>query len=145
MQLAESKLYIASLTPVNLAPAGVPSSGVVAASLAAPSIAFSGAEGANDAPFGLGRTGFIAGCRSEHKLRTVGGRASGHKQTGCNLMADLRKIGAAERLLALMLAAFVVTASPAILATVRTTVAIALQIFVQVGHLGFTAFQIFGR
>ena len=121
MQLVDSKLCIA-----NLAPAHVPTCNAAAA---------------NTSPFALGRTGFVAGCRSDRKLRTVGGRG----RTGCNLVAQLRETSAAERLLMLMLAAFVVTASPAVLSTVRTTIAIALQILVQIGHLAFIAFQIFGR
>jgi hypothetical protein len=45
----------------------------------------------------------------------------------------------------MMLAAFVVAASPALLGTIRSAVALALQILLEVGHFGFIAFQIFGR
>jgi hypothetical protein len=61
------------------------------------------------------------------------------------LMAWLRGTSASERLLGMMLAGFIVAASPALVATVRSTVALSLQILSQVGHAGFIAFQIFGR
>ena len=76
------------------------------------------------------------------RLRTVG---TGHGRTNCSLMPWLRATNATERLLVLMVAAFVVTASPALIETVRSTVAVAFQIFVQAGHFGLIAFQIFGR
>jgi hypothetical protein len=52
---------------------------------------------------------------------------------------------ASDRLLAMVLVAFVVTASPALLETVRSTVSLSLQILLQAGHAGLIAFQIFGR
>jgi hypothetical protein len=57
----------------------------------------------------------------------------------------LRETNASERLLALMLAAFLVAASPALLGTVRSAVSLALQILLQAGHFGLVAFQIFSR
>lgn len=78
----------------------------------------------------------------EPRLRTFNG---GRGRTSCNLISRCRQTSAAERLLALMVAAFVIAASPALLATVRSVVSIALQILVQIGHFGFIAFQIFGR
>ena len=62
-----------------------------------------------------------------------------------NLISRLRATNASTRLLSLLLAALVVAASPALLATVRSAVALALQILVEAGHFGFIAFQIFGR
>ena len=62
-----------------------------------------------------------------------------------NLISRLRATSPSERLLSLMLAALVVAASPALLATVRSAVTLALQILLQAGHFGFIAFQIFGR
>jgi len=64
---------------------------------------------------------------------------------GVRLLSRLAGSSASERLLALMLAAFVATASPAMLATVRATVSLSLQILLQAGHFGLVAFQIFGR
>ncbi|HEY4905866.1 MAG TPA: hypothetical protein VIH74_00325 [Candidatus Acidoferrum sp.] len=70
----------------------------------------------------------------------------GRRPNDCaNFIPWLKTTSAAERLLALMLAAFVVTASPALMATIRSTVSLSLQILLQVGHAGFIAFQIFGR
>jgi hypothetical protein len=57
----------------------------------------------------------------------------------------LKETNASERLLALMLAGFLVTASPALLGTVRSAVSLALQILLQAGHFGLVAFQIFSR
>ncbi|MBV9884997.1 MAG: hypothetical protein JO119_00465 [Acidobacteria bacterium] len=62
-----------------------------------------------------------------------------------NLISRLKAASASTRLLALMLAALLVAASPALLGTIRSAVALALQILLQVGHFGFIAFQIFGR
>ena len=62
-----------------------------------------------------------------------------------NLIAQLKSAGASARLLALMLAAFVVAASPVLLGTIRSAVTLALQILLEAGHFGFIAFQIFGR
>jgi hypothetical protein len=45
----------------------------------------------------------------------------------------------------MLLAAFVVTASPALLATVRSAVSLSFQILLEAGHAGLIAFQIFGR
>ncbi len=61
------------------------------------------------------------------------------------LISLAQATSASERLLALVLAAFVVTASPALVATVRSTVSLSLQILLQAGHVGLIAFQIFGR
>jgi hypothetical protein len=44
-----------------------------------------------------------------------------------------------------MLAAFVLAASPALVATLRSTVSLSFQILLQAGHVGLVAFQIFGR
>jgi hypothetical protein len=71
---------------------------------------------------------------------------SASSRTGrADLVSRLKRSSASERLLALMLAAFVAAASPALLETVRSTVSLSLQILLQVGHAGFVAFQIFGR
>jgi hypothetical protein len=61
------------------------------------------------------------------------------------LISRLQGTSASARLLVMMLAAFVVAASPALLGTIRSAVALALQILLEVGHFGFIAFQIFGR
>ena len=74
---------------------------------------------------------------------TLSGRA--RNWNGARLVSRLAGSSASERLLALMLAAFVVTASPALLTTVRATVSLSLQILLQAGHFGLVAFQIFGR
>ncbi len=71
------------------------------------------------------------------------GRGNGRNDLG--LILRLKRSSASERLLALTLAEFVVTASPALLATVRSTVSLSLQILLQAGHAGLIAFQIFGR
>ena len=92
-------------------------------------------------PFGPEPSGFATGCRSTQRLRVVGG----YGRTGCNLISRLRATNATERLLALTIAAFILTVAPPLLETVRTTITIALQILFQIGHLGFVAFQIFGR
>jgi hypothetical protein len=72
-------------------------------------------------------------------ITTVRGRKS------CNLIPWLKATSATERLLVLMLAAFVLAASPALVATVRSTVSLSFQILLQAGHVGLVAFQIFGR
>ena len=90
---------------------------------------------------GLRPAGFSA--KPERGCNPVG-RA--HAQTdGCNLISRLKGTSSSERVLAMLLSAFVVTASPALLATVHSTVSISLQILLQVAHVGFIAFQIFGR
>ena len=61
------------------------------------------------------------------------------------ILSRLRGTSASERLLALMLAALVIAASPALLSTVRSAVSLALQILLEAGHFGLIAFQIFGR
>ena len=70
--------------------------------------------------------------------------ASATSQSG-SFVSRIKATSASARLLVLMLAALVVAASPALIATVRSTVAVAFQIFVQAGHFGLIAFQIFGR
>jgi hypothetical protein len=78
----------------------------------------------------------------EHRYDSAG-RA--YIRNRSNLISRLASTSASERLLALLLAAFVLTASPALLATVTSTVSLSLRILLQVGHAGFIAFQIFGR
>ena len=82
---------------------------------------------------------------SANRERSYDGAGRTHVRTGSNLISRLARTSASERLLALLLAAFVVTASPVLLATVTSTVSLSLQILLQVGHAGFIAFQIFGR
>jgi hypothetical protein len=77
------------------------------------------------------------------RRRPAGGRPDVRKHR--NLASLLEGTSASTRLLALMVAAFVVAASPALLATVRSTVSLSLQILLQAGHFGLVAFQIFGR
>jgi len=79
----------------------------------------------------------LAALRIAHRSAT----AERHR----NLTAQLKSASASARLLAMMLAAFVVAASPALLGTIRSAVTLALQILLEVGHFGFIAFQIFGR
>jgi hypothetical protein len=62
-----------------------------------------------------------------------------------NFISVFRGTSASARLLTLMVAALAVTASPALLATIRSTISLSLQILLQAGHLGLVAFQIFGR
>ena len=62
-----------------------------------------------------------------------------------DLLSWLKGTSAAQRMFGLLLAAFFVAASPALLATVRSTVSLSFQILLQAGHVGLTAFQIFGR
>jgi hypothetical protein len=62
-----------------------------------------------------------------------------------NLVSWLKASSASERVLALVLAAFVLTASPALVATVRSTVSLSFQILAQAAHAGLIALQIFGR
>ena len=85
--------------------------------------------------------------RQRFALGDLGSRfGSARSRTGRgNLISRLKRSSASERLLALMLAAFVAAASPVLLETVRSTVSLSLQILLQVGHAGFIAFQIFGR
>ena len=61
------------------------------------------------------------------------------------MLSRLRATSASERLLALMLAALVIAASPALLSTVQSAVSLALQILLEAVHFGLIAFQIFGR
>jgi hypothetical protein len=75
--------------------------------------------------------------------RLVGGRRGIRNR--CNLISLLKATSASARLLALMLTALVIAASPALLATVRSTVSLSLQILLQAGHFGFVALEIFGR
>jgi hypothetical protein len=74
--------------------------------------------------------------------RTV---TTGHGRKSCHLIPWLKATSATERLLVLMLAAFVLAASSALIATVRSTVSLSFQILLQAGHVGLIAFQIFGR
>jgi hypothetical protein len=71
------------------------------------------------------------------------GRAAAEQNR--NLVSQLRATSASTRLLSLLLAALVVAASPVLLVTVRSAVALTLQILLQAGHFGFIAFQIFSR
>jgi hypothetical protein len=73
------------------------------------------------------------------------GRRYGRCRAGDGLTSRLKGTRAAERVLALLLGAFILTASPALLATVRSAVSLALQILLQAGHFGLIAFQILGR
>ena len=66
-------------------------------------------------------------------------------RTHGNLISLLKATSASARLLALMMAALVVVASPALLATVRSTVSLSLEILLQAGHFGLIALEIFGR
>src|SRR5579862_2777744 len=68
-----------------------------------------------------------------------------HGDASAALLSWLKATSASARLLAMMLAAFVVAASPALLGTIRSALTLALQILLEVGHFGFIAFQIFGR
>jgi hypothetical protein len=85
----------------------------------------------------------------DRQRRVLGDESSpfggANARTRGNLISRLKRSSASERLLALMLAAFVAAASPALLETVRSTVSLSLQILLQVGHAGLIAFQIFGR
>jgi hypothetical protein len=76
------------------------------------------------------------------RSRTV---TTGHSRKSCNLIPWLKATSATERLLVLMLAAFVLAASPALVATVRSTVSLSFQILAQAAHAGLIALQIFGR
>jgi hypothetical protein len=62
-----------------------------------------------------------------------------------DFISRLKTTSASERLLAMLLAAFVVTASPALLTTVRSAVSLSFQILLEAGRAGLIAFQIFGR
>jgi hypothetical protein len=75
--------------------------------------------------------------------QTVGGRRA--VRAHGNLISMLQSASASARLLALMVAALVVVASPVLVATVRSTVSLSLQILSQAGHFGFIALEIFGR
>jgi hypothetical protein len=121
MQLVDSKLYSA-----NVAPFG--SSDIEAAA--------DGCWGANL------EQGCDATERQPLSLHSVRRR---NIRNGHGRIAWLRATTASERVLALLLAAFFVTASPALVATVRSTVSLSFQILLQAGHVGLVAFQIFGR
>jgi hypothetical protein len=94
---------------------------------------------ANASAFGSDRRRF-AGADAGSRFGSAGSR-SGRG----NIIFRLKGSSASERLLALLLTTFVVTASPALLETIRATVSVSLQILLQVGHAGFIAFQIFGK
>ena len=121
MQLVDSKLYSA-----NVAPFG--SSNIEATA--------DGFWGANL------EQSYDATERQQLSVRSIGRRKI---RNGGGLIACVKASSASERLLALLLAAFVVTASPALLATVRSTVSLSFQILLQAGHVGLIALQIFGR
>lgn len=72
----------------------------------------------------------------------VGGRRA--IRSHGNLISLLKGTSASARLLALMVAASIVVASPALLATVRSTVSLSFQILLQAGHFGYIALEIFG-
>ena len=116
MQLVDSKLYIANASSLDTATLGVRALGVPA--LGVPTI---GAE----------------------RRHLAGGRRDGRPHG--NLISLLKRTSSSERLLALMVTALVVVASPALLATVRSTVSLSLQILLQAGHFGLIALEIFGR
>jgi hypothetical protein len=80
--------------------------------------------------------------RQQLSVRSIGRRKV---RNGDGLIACVKASSASERVLALLLAAFVLTASPALLATVRSTVSLSFQILLQAGHVGLIAFRIFGR
>jgi len=84
--------------------------------------------------------------------RCAGGDGFSQRRSGVirfgnegGILSRLRATSASERLLALMLAALVIAASPALLSTVQSAVSLALQILLEAGHFGLIAFQIFGR
>ena len=62
-----------------------------------------------------------------------------------NLISRLQATSASTRLLVLMLTAFAVIASPPLFGTIRSAVALAMQILIQAGQFGLVAFRIFGR
>ncbi len=66
-------------------------------------------------------------------------------RTHGNLISRLKATSASARLLALIMAALLVAGSPALLATVCSTVSLSFQILLQAGHVGLIAFQIFAR
>ena len=66
-------------------------------------------------------------------------------RTHGNLISLLKATSASARLLALMVAALIVVATPALLATIGSTVSLSFQILLQAGHFGLIAFQIFAR
>jgi hypothetical protein len=68
-----------------------------------------------------------------------------HRRAGAGFISQLKTTSAAGRVLGMLLAALVLTASPALLATVRAAVSLSLQILLEAGHAGLIAFQIFGR
>jgi hypothetical protein len=75
-------------------------------------------------------------------------QASGSRRdarTHGNLISLLKATSASARLLALMVAALIVVATPALLATIGSTVSLSFQILLQAGHFGLIAFQIFAR
>lgn len=78
-------------------------------------------------------------------LATPVARKSATPKPSAGILSRFKGISASERLLALMLTALLVAASPAPLGTVRSAVSLALQILLEAGHFGLIAFQIFGR
>jgi hypothetical protein len=85
-------------------------------------------------------------CNVAKTRRSYAAAARGRRRNDCsNFIPWLKATSASERLLALLLAAFVLTASPALIATVRSVATLSFQILLQAGHVGFIAFQIFGR
>ena len=72
-------------------------------------------------------------------------RKGATEKPGAGFVSRLKRTSASERLLAILLAALLVAASPALFSTVRSAVSLALQILLEAGHFGLIAFQIFGR
>jgi hypothetical protein len=77
------------------------------------------------------------------RRNSSGGRRDA--RTHGNLISLLKATSASARLLALIVAALVVAASPALFTTIRSTVSLSLQILLQAGHFGLIASEIFGR
>jgi hypothetical protein len=65
--------------------------------------------------------------------------------SGGRLVSRLQATSASQRVLALVLVAFALTCSPALMTTLRSTVYLSFQILFEAGHAGLIAFQIFGR
>jgi hypothetical protein len=61
------------------------------------------------------------------------------------IFSRIAATSASQRLLALLLTALLVAASPALLNTVLSAVSLTVQILLEAGHAGLIAFQIFGR
>jgi hypothetical protein len=115
MQLVDSKLYIANAPTLDVRSLGVPTF---------------------DVPFDVPMSGV--------ECRHLAGGRRGVQPHG-NLISLLKATSASARLLALMVAALILAASPALLSTIRSTVSLSLQILLQVGHFGSIALEIFGR